>query len=346
MIRLAMAVAVIAAAATAAPASSQCGPGAGGCFEVHESPGCMQAECCALVCETDSFCCLDGWDEFCVELATGLCADLVCPNTGSCFEAHDAAGCIDTDCCSLVTSLDPFCRSIAWDSLCVDRAIELCGQAACEIEIPAGARSEEEPCYERLNDGCAPTGVAFGSLACGEVVVGRWTTGPSRDLDWHTLATGIATVAFRAEFPAVVQLIAGRCEETLEVIAEAAIGPCGEVALEVPQGLELVHAVISGGTLGGPFRNAFACDEVDPDNPPEPDAPPPPPAPFGRRYLVEGRCGCPAADFDGDCRVGGSDLALMLVNWGQPGITDLDGDGLTDGGDLAQLLAAWSPPEG
>jgi hypothetical protein len=346
MSRLSAAIAFASLAAAAAPAASQCGPGAGGCFEVNETPGCMQAECCGLVCEADSFCCTSAWDEFCVELAAGLCEGLVCPNTGPCFEAHASVGCIDAACCSLVTALDPWCRSIAWDSICARRAIELCGVPACELAIPANARSEEEACYDRLNDGCSPTGAGFGSLACGETVAGKWTSGPSRDLDWHRLDPGIASVRFRAEFPAVVQLIAGRCDGTLEVLAEAAIGPCGEVEFEVPAGVADLHAVISGGTVEGPFRSAFACDEIDPDNPPEPDAPPPPPAPFGRRYLVEGRCDCPAADFDGDCRVGGSDLAIMLVNWGGAGPTDLDGNGLTDGGDLAQLLAAWSLPEG
>ena len=50
------------------------------------------------------------------------------------------------------------------------------------------------------------------------------------------------------------------------------------------------------------------------------------------------------ADFNGDGRVDGFDLATLLAAWGlaQPCQgTDLDGDGMVNGGDLAMLLARW-----
>ncbi|MFM1936699.1 MAG: hypothetical protein RI990_1658 [Planctomycetota bacterium] len=47
-------------------------------------------------------------------------------------------------------------------------------------------------------------------------------------------------------------------------------------------------------------------------------------------------------DLDGDGRVDGIDLGLMLANWGNPGRGDLDGDGVVSGTDLGQMLAAWS----
>jgi hypothetical protein len=50
--------------------------------------------------------------------------------------------------------------------------------------------------------------------------------------------------------------------------------------------------------------------------------------------------GCPA-DIDADATVGGSDLALLLNNWGGSGTGDLDGDGVVQGADLAALLNAW-----
>jgi len=40
--------------------------------------------------------------------------------------------------------------------------------------------------------------------------------------------------------------------------------------------------------------------------------------------------------------VNGSDLAILLNQWGGAGSADLDGDGLVGGGDLAILLNAWS----
>jgi hypothetical protein len=47
------------------------------------------------------------------------------------------------------------------------------------------------------------------------------------------------------------------------------------------------------------------------------------------------------ADLDGDGSVGGSDLAILLNQWGGAGNADLDGDGLVNGSDLAILLNAW-----
>lgn len=49
---------------------------------------------------------------------------------------------------------------------------------------------------------------------------------------------------------------------------------------------------------------------------------------------------CPA-DLDGDGTVSGSDLGLLLGNWGGSGVGDLDGDGNVSGSDLGLLLGAW-----
>ena len=48
-------------------------PEGGDCCTVSELPGCQDVACCTLVCEADIFCCENGWDETCVELAGELC---------------------------------------------------------------------------------------------------------------------------------------------------------------------------------------------------------------------------------------------------------------------------------
>ena len=54
-------------------------------------------------------------------------------------------------------------------------------------------------------------------------------------------------------------------------------------------------------------------------------------------------CGTPSPDLDGDGRVDGADLGLLLAGWGSSDATlDLDRDGTVGGGDLGLLLAAWS----
>ena len=54
-------------------------------------------------------------------------------------------------------------------------------------------------------------------------------------------------------------------------------------------------------------------------------------------------CGMPSPDLDGDGRVDGADLGLLLAGWGSADPTlDLDRDGSVGGGDLGLLLAAWT----
>jgi hypothetical protein len=51
----------------------------------------------------------------------------------------------------------------------------------------------------------------------------------------------------------------------------------------------------------------------------------------------------PAGDLNGDGRVNGADVGLLLVLFGGPGpVGDLDGDGIVGGGDLGLLLADWT----
>ena len=62
-------------------------------------------------------------------------------------------------------------------------------------------------------------------------------------------------------------------------------------------------------------------------------------------YEVSQICDTPG-DIDGDCVVGGADVAVLLNSWGAcPGkgacAADLNGDGLVDGSDLAIMLSNW-----
>ena len=48
-------------------------------------------------------------------------------------------------------------------------------------------------------------------------------------------------------------------------------------------------------------------------------------------------------DLDGNGKVDGVDLALLLGDWDGSGVGDINGDGIVDGIDLAILLGAWTP---
>ena len=48
-------------------------------------------------------------------------------------------------------------------------------------------------------------------------------------------------------------------------------------------------------------------------------------------------------DLDGNGRINGADLAILLGSWGTDGKGDLDDDGDVDGSDLAKMLGNWLP---
>jgi hypothetical protein len=103
-----------------------CGPGAGPCNTGGNSPGCDDTDCCNLVCMTDPFCCVDTWDEVCVEEALGIGCFTCGGQTGGCFIPGPTPGCEDVECCQSVCAEDPFCCSVEWDQDCSDLAATEC----------------------------------------------------------------------------------------------------------------------------------------------------------------------------------------------------------------------------
>lgn len=131
-------------------------PCAGSCFETHANGGCDDKTCCSVVCRTDPTCCVVEWDAECVSLARGLCCGLPgCGNgcNGSCLLAHDTPYCDDPSCCATVCAQDPFCCLSAWDSFCVEYALERCSKGcgvgtsgSCFVPKPTGGCAQGDCC--------------------------------------------------------------------------------------------------------------------------------------------------------------------------------------------------------
>ena len=51
--------------------------------------------------------------------------------------------------------------------------------------------------------------------------------------------------------------------------------------------------------------------------------------------------GCATGDLDCDGAVNGTDLGLLISQWGSSGSADLNGDGVVNGTDLGRLIGAW-----
>ncbi|MFM2164900.1 MAG: hypothetical protein RL325_1337 [Planctomycetota bacterium] len=348
MIRVAMCGAM---ALIAASAAAQC-PSEGDCRKPHATPGCVMPDCCVLVCDANPLCCEITWDQACADLAIELCDGINCPADGPCTAAHPTPGCQDYACCDFVSSIDGWCSWASWDELCVRIAVEACGAPPCGV-VTAGAVSEAEPCYDRLNDGCG-IGIASGRIApeCGIAMTGRITTGGPRDLDWFALDGAVRRryrVSLEAEFPVELQYFRGDCEGPNDVkwlMARAVCG--GAIAFSFIADAGVSSLILGTGTADEPLRNGIDCDEVDPDNPPPPDAPPPEQL-FGTDWVL--RLDCLAlGDINGDGTVGAQDIAALLNAWGPvPGgevdptaaDADLDGDGSVGATDITILLGSW-----
>ena len=62
------------------------------------------------------------------------------------------------------------------------------------------------------------------------------------------------------------------------------------------------------------------------------------------KSFVEGGTPANPADLNGDGRVDGADLGILLGEFGTAGtVADINGDGSVDGADLGLMLAAWAP---
>ena len=351
------ALACVAGWAIASPAFAQC-PAEGDCREVHGTPGCIMPDCCELVCEVNPLCCKIAWDQSCVDIALELCEGINCPAEGACDAAHPTPGCDDYLCCDLVAALDGWCGSVAWDAACAREAAALCAIAPCTIDL-AGAPDEEEPCYERLNDGWA-IGVTVPrlELGCGARLSGRCVGGGPRDTDWIALdGTGRRrfAIVLESELPAQLLLLAGGEEGPNETQWLVGLANCeGAHAFTFLADDGVSSLVLGSGNDDRAIRGGLQCPEFDPDNPPEPTDPPPVQR-FGLAWRLELAC-LARADVNGDGAVNAQDLGLVLGAWGpvdpsfaidpREPIADLDGDGRVDAQDLAEVLASWTGAPG
>ncbi len=97
----------------------------------------------------------------------------------------------------------------------------------------------------------------------------------------------------------------------------------------------------AGFTFGWGY-DLYISEPENPDNPRNINA-----AGFIATFFPIGP-GCPpeCPDLDGNCIVNGSDLSIVLGEWGTTdSIADLDGSGVVDGGDLTIVLGGWGSCE-
>ena len=192
-----------------------CGdPAAGNCCEAHATPACADPACCVPVCAADSFCCDVEWDANCASLAIeycGVCADECgSPITGACCVPHDGPSCDDATCCNAVCAMDAFCCEADWDTVCANKARQICGvcgigcgepsagsccaakttpscsdelccSAVCSLDGFCCDEAWDASCAEAADILCGDCGGACGNPAAGSCCTARTTPGCSDD---------------------------------------------------------------------------------------------------------------------------------------------------------------------
>jgi hypothetical protein len=110
----------------------QCTLSDGDCCEASEERGCGDTDIQDCICQIDSACCTDVYDEFCVTEAKAECG-LECntpPPDSDCCSVGANPGCTDSNVEACVCEIDPYCCAAPFDSNCVGIAADVCG-ATC-----------------------------------------------------------------------------------------------------------------------------------------------------------------------------------------------------------------------
>jgi len=149
--------------------------------------------------------------------AAGSCAGA----SGDCCEANGTPGCEDPECQEAICAADSFCCETSWDGICADAA---CNSPACD---------------------CQEGGSTFGSIECGETVVGTgWADGGTRDTDWFQFTVDEETevvATLQSQFDGVVFIV-----DASDCGAPAVLGTTGASAdCEV---IQPASACVSPGT--------------------------------------------------------------------------------------------------
>ncbi len=128
-------------------------PAGGDCCSAHPGPQCDDAVVNMCVCDQDNGCCINEWDQSCVNRAQYQCG-LDCglpPAGGDCCSAHPGPQCDDAAVNMCVCDQNESCCLNEWTDACVITGVTLCANL-CEGVAPVDAC-----CFPQMGPGCPGT---------------------------------------------------------------------------------------------------------------------------------------------------------------------------------------------
>jgi len=328
---------------------------AGSAWTSHAGRYSNNAECCAIVCAQDVYCCGTQWDLACANRALADCVGCGTAGAGSPYAAHANPGCNDLSCCSKVCAEDPFCCNVEWDNYCVAEAESLCrsGLTCAEARLaflPAGYQfntAEAAPAADTSSCGAGDTRAVWRKFyprcsgvnrirvctdfAEGQMVLTVYSSCGGTEIACSTTnfsSCGTSNVHLDAYLPNVgywlrIATVGGATAAgTLEITCEDVCGTGGSCTAQQPAGVKGCAVATCCATVCN--IDPYCCDTH-----------------------WDWVCGSWATDLcfrpgdldlDGD--VDAADLSLLLASWGTSA-GDVNGDGTTNAADLSLLLANW-----
>lgn len=334
--------------------SDECGsPVTGACCVPHAGPLCDDAACCNEVCAIDASCCTTAWDQSCADAAQQICG--VCgvgcgvASAGSCCTARTTPSCSDALCCEAICSLDGTCCDIAWDQMCADAAVILCGDCGGACGGPAGGdcctphatpgcsddrcclslcvidpvcciESWDNVCAQTASQACGNCGPGCGEAMSGDCCSAHPTPSCSDDACCMTVCME-DPFCCESEWDATCAATAlKRCDGCAGACGNPTAGDCctahtGQACSDAAC-CELVCAA-----------DSFCCDIE-----------------WDTMCANAARAGCSSCRKPGDLNLDGvvnsADLSMLLNAWGTSN-GDVNGDGFTGSTDLTILLNNW-----
>lgn len=131
-------------------------PKTNSCCQADGMPGCDDAQCCALLCSMDPFCCQVTFDAICAAAGQAFCG--VC---GGSFGPHDQPGSNSNGCEEEVCAALPHCCEVTWDLACVAKAVEFCWSGGGTSQWPLGPCCVGVECRLYTEDICLGIGGVF-----------------------------------------------------------------------------------------------------------------------------------------------------------------------------------------
>lgn len=229
---------------------------------------------------------------------------------GGPFDQIHGPGCNEESCCNLICELDAYCCQMAWDTACVNLAVQRCNPTIVvgPIVNPATRHTYYAVTGALWTESERLANEMGGHLAVpNDAAENAWLTA-----NFMTVPGGLVSAMIGIHD----QLKEG-VFQSVDVVGPASIGFAAWAPGEPnnQENEDMVHLLPAGNW------NDLTRYSIQP-------------------AILEIPC---RGDVNGDANVDASDLAVLLGGWGTAGAADLTFDGKVDASDLALLLGAWGP---